>query len=140
MSSGKELVIRAIGTVKHEVKDGAYVLLQVKYGLIRLLKQKIDLCEQVGEVDLKCPIKAGILDLTKTVELPNEIPPVSLTCHHTFLDSIHRWPYMLTSKQGTYNVFADVFNADDSPITCLTATVIMNRGSALGSILNNFDL
>jgi hypothetical protein len=70
------LQIRAIGAVKETIEEGAYVLLQVKYGLIRLIKQTIDLCEQVGNVDLECPIEPGVLDLTKEVELPNEIPPV----------------------------------------------------------------
>ena len=50
--------------------------MQVKYGLIRLISTKADLCEQVKNVDLECPIEAGDLTLTKTVELPKEIPNV----------------------------------------------------------------
>jgi hypothetical protein len=113
---GKVLQIRAIGAVKETIEEGAYVLLQVKYGLIRLIKQTIDLCEQVGNVDLECPIEPGVLDLTKEVELPNEIPP------------------------GKYTVLADVYTADDKPITCLTASVVMSRAGALGDLLDNFDL
>ena len=60
-----------------DVEAGAYVILTVKYGLIKLVNQKADLCEQVGNVDLECPIKKGKTTITKDVELPNEIPPVS---------------------------------------------------------------
>jgi hypothetical protein len=38
---------------------------------------KADLCEQVKNVDMKCPIEKGKTKITKDVELPNEIPPVS---------------------------------------------------------------
>ncbi|KAL7627571.1 Phosphatidylglycerol/phosphatidylinositol transfer protein [Parahypoxylon ruwenzoriense] len=105
--SGAELVIHATGTVYEPIKEGAYVNLVVKYGLIRLISTKADLCEQIKNVDLECPIEKGVLSITKSVEIPREVPP------------------------GTYNVFAEVFNADDKPITCLQATVKFggNRGS-----------
>ncbi|KAM0280913.1 hypothetical protein ACHAQH_003802 [Verticillium albo-atrum] len=106
--AGEDLVITASGTVDEDIEDGAYVLLQVKYGLIRLISTKADFCEQVGEVDLECPIKKGDLSLTKTVKLPAEIPP------------------------GKYTVFADLYTKDDEPITCLTAAVAFSRGSLLG--------
>ena len=59
------------------IEDGAYVHLQVKYGVIRLITTKADLCEQIKNVDMECPIEEGPLTITKTVELPKEIPPVS---------------------------------------------------------------
>ncbi|KAK7750386.1 Phosphatidylglycerol/phosphatidylinositol transfer protein [Diatrype stigma] len=97
--AGADLVIRATGTVFETITDGAYVNLVVKYGLIRLVNTKADLCEQVSNVDLECPIEKGILSITKAVEIPKEVPP------------------------GTYNVHAEVVNADGKPITCLQATV-----------------
>lgn len=112
--AGEDLVIKASGTVKEDIKEGAYVLLQVKYGLIRLISTKADLCEQIGNVDLECPIEKGKLSITKTVSLPAEIPP------------------------GKYTVFADVYSVDDEPITCLTATVAFSRGSSKGFF--NLDL
>lgn len=51
-------------------------MLQVKYGLIRLVNTETDLCEQVSNVDLACPIKKGTRNITKDVQLPREIPPV----------------------------------------------------------------
>ncbi|KAK2041554.1 ML domain-containing protein [Colletotrichum somersetense] len=103
--AGKELVIKASGVVKQPIEKGAYVLLQVKYGLIRLISTKADLCEQIENVDLECPIEKGTLSITKSVELPAEIP------------------------SGKYTVFADVYTGDDVPITCLTAQVVFSRSS-----------
>jgi hypothetical protein len=102
--AGHPLLIRASGTVFEPIEDGAYVKIVVKYGLIRLLSTTADLCEQIGNVDLECPIEKGVLSLTKSVEIPKEVPP------------------------GTYNVFADVYNADDTPVTCLTASVTFGLG------------
>ncbi|KFY60497.1 hypothetical protein V496_05315 [Pseudogymnoascus sp. VKM F-4515 (FW-2607)] len=97
--AGQTLVIEALGTFKEDIGEGAYVVLQVKYGLIKLLSTTADLCEQIKEVDLECPLKAGQTKITKEVDLPSQIPP------------------------GKYTVTADVFTKDDRQITCLSATV-----------------
>lgn len=126
--SGKELVIKASGTVKQTIEQGAYVLLTVKYGLIRLISTKADLCEQIGNVDLKCPVQPGDIEITKAVDLPAEIPPVRTSSGIiSFLS--------LTHLQGKYNVLADVYTADDVSITCLTATVAFSRGGFFDSEL-----
>ncbi|CAK7227972.1 Phosphatidylglycerol/phosphatidylinositol transfer protein [Sporothrix curviconia] len=105
--AGTELVINAVASVSKKIKQGAYVNLQVKYGLIRLISTTADLCEQIQNVDLECPIEKGLISITKSVDLPNEIPP------------------------GKYTVLADVYTVDDEPVTCLTATVTFARdGSA----------
>lgn len=74
--SGTALVIKASGIVAETIEEGAYVALQVKYGLIRLISTKADLCEQVKNVDKECPIEAGSLIFEKSVDLPREIPNV----------------------------------------------------------------
>ncbi|KAJ4389789.1 Phosphatidylglycerol/phosphatidylinositol transfer protein [Gnomoniopsis smithogilvyi] len=104
--AGTALVINASGTVSETIEEGAYVALQVKYGLIRLISTKADLCEQVKNVDKECPIEAGALTFSKSVDLPKEIP------------------------NGKYTVLADVYTKDDKPITCLTATVVFSSGNA----------
>lgn len=86
--------------------------LQVKYGLITIIKQTADLCNTVKEVDLECPIKKGDMTLTKEVELPKQIPP------------------------GKYTVLADVLTKDEKKITCLTATVEFSRSGAVNVIKN----
>lgn len=77
-NSGKQLVIKASGTIKEKIEKGAYVKLVVKYGLIKLLTTEADLCEQIGNVDLECPLEPGERTIEKTVDLPVEIPPVRL--------------------------------------------------------------
>ncbi|KAF2453643.1 phosphatidylglycerol/phosphatidylinositol transfer protein precursor [Lineolata rhizophorae] len=101
--AGKTLVISAKGTLSEPIEEGAKVHLQVKYGLITLINQEADLCDQVKNVDLECPLEKGETTLTKEVNLPNEIPP------------------------GKYTVLADVFTKDGDKITCLTATVAFHR-------------
>lgn len=75
--SGKNLTITASGTLSKDVEEGTKVHLQVKYGLIRILNQEVDLCEQADKLNLKCPLKKGPMTLTRDVEMPKEIPPVS---------------------------------------------------------------
>ncbi|GFP53532.1 hypothetical protein ACSS6W_001077 [Trichoderma asperelloides] len=101
--AGKPLLITASGEVKQTVETGAYVKLVVKYGLIQLLSTTADLCEQLDNVDLSCPLEPGNMTITKSVDLPTAIPP------------------------GTYSVLADVYSNDDLPITCLKATVNFPR-------------
>jgi len=99
---GTTLTIEAVGDLLEDVDKGAYVVLQVKYGLIRLVNTEADLCEQVSNVDLTCPIQKGKITIVKDVELPNEIPP------------------------GKYTVLADAYTArpESKKIICLEAEVI----------------
>ncbi|KAJ5232654.1 3-ketoacyl-CoA thiolase peroxisomal [Penicillium chermesinum] len=92
---GQVLTVTASGTLGQKIEKGAYVNLEVKYGLITLVKQTADLCDQVTNVDLKCPLNAGKLTLTKQVKLPQQIPP------------------------GKYSVLADVYTLNDERVTCL---------------------
>jgi len=101
--AGKKLSITATGKLNKDVEEGAKVHLQVKFGLITLINQETDLCDQVKNVDLECPLEKGDLSLTKDVDLPGAIPP------------------------GKYTVLADVFTKDGDKITCLTATVWFHR-------------
>jgi len=102
-SAGATLTIEASGVFNEDIEDGAYVILQVKYGLIRLINMKVDLCDQVKEIEMECPIKKGKTVIMKQVDLPKDIPP------------------------GKYTVLADVYTVDAQPITCLTATVVFSR-------------
>ena len=70
------------------IVKGAYIQLQVKYGLIRLVNAKADLCEQVENVDLECPIEKGVVSITKDIELPKEIPPVSCSAYGVHILSL----------------------------------------------------
>lgn len=102
--SGKTLTVTASGTLHQNVTKGAKLHLQVKYGLITIIKQTADLCDTAKQVNLTCPLEKGDLTLTKEVDLPKQIPP------------------------GKYSVVADVVTEDDDKVTCLTATVEFKRG------------
>ena len=75
--SGKKLTIKATGNFTEKVEQGARLELVVKYGLITLIRQKADLCEQMkNAVNEECPL-FGEKTITKDVDIPKEIPPVS---------------------------------------------------------------
>ncbi|KAL9100295.1 MAG: hypothetical protein Q9163_004313 [Psora crenata] len=73
--AGKQLLIEAEGTFTEEVEAGAYIDLSVKYGLITLINSKVDLCDQMKEVDEQCPL-AGSKVIKKDVNIPKGVPPV----------------------------------------------------------------
>jgi len=100
--AGSTLSFTAKGTLKERITEGAYVALQVKYGVITLIKQTVDLCEQVKNVDLECPLDDGELTITKDVQLPSHVPP------------------------GLYTVLADAYTVDDVQIICLSAKIRFN--------------
>ncbi|KAI9840357.1 MAG: Phosphatidylglycerol/phosphatidylinositol transfer protein [Sclerophora amabilis] len=98
--AGTTLTIEASGVFKEDIQPGAKVHLQVKYRkYIKLVDTEADLCDQMANVDLKCPLKKGHTVITKDVDLPSKIPP------------------------GDYDVTADVYTEDGRKITCLTAQV-----------------
>jgi hypothetical protein len=101
--AGQTLTIEASGIVKEAIEEGAYVNLSVKYGYIRLISTTADLCKEMKNVELECPIEKGRISITKNVDLPKEIPP------------------------GKYTVDADVYTKEDKHITCLTAQVTFGR-------------
>ncbi|RMD42890.1 hypothetical protein DV735_g2244, partial [Chaetothyriales sp. CBS 134920] len=95
---GEKLTISAHGTLAKDIEPGAKVFLQVKYGLITLIKQEADLCDNIGRIDLSCPLKKGPLVLTREVDIPKQVPP------------------------GKYTVHADVNTVDEEEVTCLEST------------------
>jgi len=97
---GQNLTINAAGTFTKDVEAGAKIFLQVKYGLITLIKQEADLCDSISNVDLTCPLKKGPMELTKQVTIPAQVPP------------------------GKYTLMADVYTVDKEEVTCLEAIVV----------------
>ncbi|ODV98224.1 hypothetical protein PACTADRAFT_36815 [Pachysolen tannophilus NRRL Y-2460] len=93
------LTISALGVLDKTIEDGAYVEVDVRYGYIKLLHQIFDICEEIQQVNMTCPIEKGEHDITKEVEIPNEVPP------------------------GKYVVYARAYTKDDEFIACITGTV-----------------
>lgn len=98
-AKGQNLTIEATGILATDVEEGAYINVEVTYGYIRLLTQTFDLCEQLEQVDMKCPLKKGPISFNKQVELPSEIPP------------------------GQYVAVAKAYTKDDKALTCLETKV-----------------
>lgn len=71
---GKELQITASGTLSEAVEEGAYVLLQVKLGILTLISTNASLCEELDKVDKPCPLDKGELTFKRSVDLPAQIP------------------------------------------------------------------
>ncbi|AGO12541.1 AaceriAER201Cp [[Ashbya] aceris (nom. inval.)] len=98
---GKNLTVEARGDLFGPVEDGAYVIVEVRLGYIKLLSETFDLCKELDENDLglQCPLAEGEYELAKTVEIPQQVPP------------------------GRYHVVARAYTVDDELITCLTGDV-----------------
>lgn len=67
------MTITANGTFSKDIEPGATVFLQVKYGLITLIKQEADLCDNLPKIDITCPLKEGVLSLQKEVDIPQQV-------------------------------------------------------------------
>ncbi|PWY97105.1 hypothetical protein BCV70DRAFT_196063 [Testicularia cyperi] len=98
---GRNLTVRAKGSIKDNVSDGTFADVVVKLGLIRLLARRFDVCEEAraNNADLQCPLSPGSYELEHTVALPREIPP------------------------GKFNVQITGKNQDDSDLLCLNLAI-----------------
>jgi hypothetical protein len=97
---GTTLIIQGSGVTHDVIDHGSYCEVTVKYGLITLIRQNIDLCDNADKVDLECPVDQGKVLINKTVDIPSQIP------------------------NGKYTVTANCMTPDDRPITCLTGTIV----------------
>ncbi|KAL0961369.1 hypothetical protein HGRIS_006325 [Hohenbuehelia grisea] len=75
--AGKDLTIKVQGSVTERVEDGAIVWVEVKVGLIVLLRKTYDLCEIARDANfsLQCPVEEGPYSIEEDVALPNQLPP-----------------------------------------------------------------
>ncbi len=71
--SGQKLTISGNGTFSKKIEAGATVFLQVKYGLITLIKQEADLCDNLPKIDITCPIEKGLFTINKDVDIPKQV-------------------------------------------------------------------
>jgi hypothetical protein len=97
------MIVEASGTLSKDVEAGAKLYLTVKYNSIILLQQEVDLCDQLPNVDLSCPLKKGPLDVTKEVEITSQVP------------------------KGKYIVIANIYTeSPEEVITCMEGTAVFN--------------
>jgi len=97
---GENLTIHAAGTSSQTIEEGAKIFLQVKLGYITLLRQEMDFCDAIDNVDLECPLEKGYRTISKEVAIPGAIP------------------------KGTYSVSADAYTGGvKKEITCLKGEI-----------------
>ncbi|KAH7098590.1 MD-2-related lipid-recognition domain-containing protein [Auriculariales sp. MPI-PUGE-AT-0066] len=73
--SGENVTVEAVGTVLKPIKEGAFVIVTVKLGLIKVLNRKVDICEQVKESrDLECPLPEGEYTVKEEIHIPGVAP------------------------------------------------------------------
>ena len=95
----QNLDIQILGYLKRDINKGSYVNVAVKLGLIRLIDQRLDLCDQLSQVNRKCPVEKGDIDIKETTFIPAEVPP------------------------GRYKIEATIFNNDNQRVGCIKANV-----------------
>ncbi|KAB5591331.1 hypothetical protein CTheo_5204 [Ceratobasidium theobromae] len=77
-SPGKNTTITLKANVLEPIEEGAYTDVEVKLGLIRILRKKFDICEEArkAKAEVQCPVASGSYVVKQTISLPREIPPV----------------------------------------------------------------
>ncbi|CAC37423.1 Phosphatidylglycerol/phosphatidylinositol transfer protein [Schizosaccharomyces pombe] len=99
-AAGKNLTIETEINVGTTVLNGSYVDIQVKYGFVRIVNERLDICDKAYELAaVECPVEPGIITKQATISLPWAIPP------------------------GRYHVLATAYNADGEQLTCVSASV-----------------
>ncbi|CAJ0765385.1 20968_t:CDS:10 [Entrophospora sp. SA101] len=76
---GQELRVQGTGYFKETVTDGSYINVVIKYGIMKIYEIRLDLCEKAPEVDENCPIEKGNHTVDKSVEIPGNVFPVSIS-------------------------------------------------------------
>ncbi|PPQ91928.1 hypothetical protein CVT25_000971 [Psilocybe cyanescens] len=73
---GKELTVTVKADVLKEIVDGAYADTAVKFGVVKLLEKKFDVCEEALKANgtIQCPVAPGSYTVVQTVTLPRDIP------------------------------------------------------------------
>ncbi|KAI9205499.1 ML domain-containing protein [Polychytrium aggregatum] len=98
---GRPLDVKVRGYLNDQVDVGAYLQVRVKLGLFKLVDTRMDLCEEVKQINMECPLEPGYYDIHHTADIPFEVPP------------------------GRYQVHAELYHADGRNISCVNAAFRM---------------
>ncbi|GAA5810717.1 hypothetical protein MFLAVUS_004143 [Mucor flavus] len=103
LTPGAELTLEAEGTLLETVDLGSFADVQVKLGVVTLIRKKFDLCETLEDnkdkIDLQCPIERGDLKIIQKITLPKEIP------------------------KAIFHVYVNAFTAHDDDLACIRIKV-----------------
>lgn len=101
---GQQLTVTLRGHLAKRVAEGSVLELEVRYMRIRLIKQRMDVCQELDKVENApeyCPIEAGEKDWKYSVEMPQQAPP------------------------GKYNIQLNLRDQDDQQVWCSTIDLEM---------------
>ncbi|KAF9971046.1 Phosphatidylglycerol/phosphatidylinositol transfer protein [Actinomortierella ambigua] len=95
---GEVLRIDAKGVLSNKIDQGSKIQVLVKTGVVKLVQQTFDFCEESSKINKECPVQEGEQDLKHEVTLPKEIPPVIVTAHVVVIDQDGRQVTCLNAK------------------------------------------
>ncbi|EJD48124.1 hypothetical protein AURDEDRAFT_113020 [Auricularia subglabra TFB-10046 SS5] len=74
--AGENVTVTASGTVYRTIDEGAYVVVTVKLGLVKVVTQRVDICQQLRESsdDVQCPVEPGEYNVETVVPIPGVAP------------------------------------------------------------------
>ena len=96
--SGKKLRILASGNLTKQITNGATLEIEGKWGIIRVLNQKLDLCSVTKKLGRPCPIKKGSFELKFEAKVPSKIPKVKIWSTITIRDKNQKLISCLNAK------------------------------------------
>ncbi|KAI8090812.1 ML domain-containing protein [Thamnidium elegans] len=103
VTPGAELTLEAEGILLETVTPGSFADVQVKLGVVTLIRKRFDLCDTLennkDKVDLQCPIEKGNLKITQKITLPKEIP------------------------KAVFKVYVNAYTADEADLACIRIKV-----------------
>lgn len=100
---GRNITVKAAGTLLKDITAGASVALSVKAGFVPLYSTTVDLCDAVKKQGMECPITKGPHSVGTSQAIPDQVP------------------------SGTFNIKIVATNADKSPIACFQGDVVIQN-------------
>ncbi|TQS34927.1 hypothetical protein Golomagni_04670 [Golovinomyces magnicellulatus] len=72
---GQTLSFDLVGQLLEDVREGAYIIVTIKLGVIQILRKTFDLCENASRANVTCPIEKGPIKFHSEIEIPETVPP-----------------------------------------------------------------
>lgn len=85
LTRGQKLTVSAAGIVSAKIDKGTKVQVKLKLGAAQVYKKTWDFCEEAKKVGASCPVEKQVPMVTKTFNVPKNIPHVSCCPQPHFL-------------------------------------------------------
>ncbi|KAI0035671.1 ML domain-containing protein [Vararia minispora EC-137] len=75
--AGQNQTVAVKANILNVIEEGAYAVVEVKFGVIRILNRTFDICDEArrANASIQCPVLPGYYEIEQTVALPRGIPP-----------------------------------------------------------------